>query len=147
MTLAPHTIHAVSGSRKRSRRVGRGHGSGRGTSAGRGTKGQRARTGGRSRTALRPLKRELQKVPKLRGFKSRHEEPQVVALGAIERQCSGGDVVTPLWLKEKGLIHSIETDVKVLSGGTLTKQITLQDCLASKTAVAIIEKVGGKVVF
>ncbi|MEK7623256.1 MAG: 50S ribosomal protein L15 [Patescibacteria group bacterium] len=145
MSLASNTIHSTPGSRKSSRRLGRGHGSGRGTSAGRGTKGQRARTGGRSRTAIRPFKRELQKVPKLSGFKSMYPKPTVVSLATLERICSPGDTVTVAFLREKGAVDTLH-QVKVLSTGELTKSITLKGCLASKGAIAAIAKAGGNVV-
>lgn len=147
MTIAPHTIKAAAGSRRSSRRLGRGHGSGRGTSAGRGTKGQRARAGGRSRTALRPFKRELQKVPKLRGFSSQYPKPTIVTLRTLDRITAPGDVVTPVFLLEKKCVRTIKHGVKVLSTGTLSKKITLQGCLASKGVIAAIEKAGGTVVF
>jgi large subunit ribosomal protein L15 len=147
MTLAPHTIHAGKGSRKGTRRLGRGHGTGRGTSAGRGTKGQRARTGGRSGTALRPLKRELLRVPKLRGFRSMFPRPAVVTLKTLERICVENDTVTPEFLASKGVIRDTKKAVKILSSGVLNKKINLQGCLASKGAIAAIEKTGGSVTF
>lgn len=148
MTLAPHTIAPPHGAKKAVRRLGRGHGTGRGKSAGRGTKGQRARTGGKSRTAVRAFKRELQKIPKSRGFKSFYEKPIVVTLATLERVSAAGDVVNLAYLVKKGLVRPTRSrGVKVLATGMLTKKITLQGCLASKSAVSAIEKAGGKVVF
>lgn len=147
MTLASHTIQADRGARKGTRRLGRGHGSGRGKSAGRGTKGQRARTGGKSRTSLRPLKRLISRVPKLRGFTSLVPKKAVVTLRTLERIAPADAVVTPAFLKERGVIHTIEAGVKVVGNASLTKKITLQGITVSKGALAAIEKAGGSVVF
>ena len=46
MSMTLSSLHADPGSRKKRRRVGRGHGSGRGKTSGKGTKGQKARAGG-----------------------------------------------------------------------------------------------------
>ncbi len=147
MTLAPHTIHAAAGARKGTRRLGRGHGSGRGKSAGRGTKGQRARTGGKSRTSLLPFKRILARVPKLRGFNSRVPKKEVVTLQTLVRVAEEGVVVTPAFLKERGVIHTVEKGVKIVGNGACAKKIQLQGIFASKNAIAAIEKAGGKVLF
>lgn len=145
MALAPHTIHAASGSRRRVRRLGRGHGSGRGTTAGRGTKGQRARTGGRSRTAIRAFKRALQKIPKSRGFTSIYPHAETVTLATLERLCDAGTIVTPTLLQELHAIHRADRGVKIVATGTVTKQLTIQNCAASTSAREAIEKAGGKI--
>lgn len=145
--LAPHTIHSARGAKRSAKRVGRGHGSGRGTMSGRGGKGQRARTGGKSRTHARAFKKVLQKIPKLRGVRSIHEKPGVVTLATLERIASAGDIVTPRYLEDKGVARDSSRGVKILATGLLTKQLTVQGCLASKGAVAAIEKAGGKLVF
>ncbi len=146
MTLAPHTIQSGSGARKKSRRLGRGHGSGRGTTAGRGTKGQRARTGGRSRSAIRAFKKALQKIPKSRGFVSMYPKKETVTLAMLERGCPADAVITPAFLAEHRIV-SAGAGVKIVASGTLTKRLTLQGCPASKGAIAAIEKNGGTVVF
>lgn len=147
MTLSPQTIHAASGSKRRRRRLGRGHGSGRMKSAGRGGKGQRARTGGKSRSAIRAFKKALQKVPKLRGVNSLQVKPAVVSLGTLDRVSKENDIVTPRFLEEKGAVARAKYGVKILGSGTITKKITVQGCAASKDALAAIEAAGGKVVF
>ena|SRR3989338_4305299 len=147
MTLTPHTITPHPRSKRSVRRLGRGHGSGRGKSAGRGTKGQRARTGGKSRTAIRAFKKMLQKIPKLRGDKPKTHHPLIVTLSTLERCTKSGMVVTPFFLKKKGVIGTADHGVKVLATGAITKAITLKGCLASKEAALAIEKSGGKVVF
>ncbi len=94
---------------------------------------------------MRPFKRQLQKVPKLRCFVSQYPKPEVVTLGTLERIVAAGDTVTPQYLKAKHVIDTPAHGVKILATGAITKQITVQGCGASKSARAAIEKVGGSV--
>ncbi len=147
MALTPSTIRPAHGSVKTSKRVGRGAGSGKGTTAARGQKGQRARSGGTRGIARRALKQMVQKVPKLRGFRSMYAKPETVNLSSINSVFSDGDVITPVSLHQKGLIRRAEVKVKVLSKGELTKKVTLKGCLVSKAVLEKVEKAGGKIVF
>ncbi len=147
MKLTLHTIHAGTGSRRKSKRVGRGNASQKGTTAARGTKGQRARSGGRSRTKILGFRQSLLKIPKNRGFKSMYAKPAAVTLFMLNRVAEDGVVITPTYLKEKGIVPATATEVKILATGELKKKITVKDCLASKGAVAAIEKAGGTVTF
>lgn len=147
MTLTPSTIHSAPGAKKTTKRVGRGNGSGKGTTAARGQKGQRARSGGTRGIARRAMKAMIQKVPKLRGFRSMYGKPEVVTLSQLNRLFTDGDVVTPANLKQKGIVDHPENGVKVLATGELTKKITLKGCFASKKVAETVEKLGGKVVF
>mgnify|MGYP001619528889 CR=1 FL=1 len=147
MTMTPATIHAARGARKKSKRVGRGAGSGRGTYSGRGIKGQKARTGGRHKVSFLGLKQSLQKIPKIRGFRSLSAKKETVNLRTLERIAVSGDTVTPAYLKAKGAVHYTDRGVKIVGYGTLTKKLTIEECVASKTALAAIEKAGGTIVF
>jgi len=147
MALSPSTIHPARGSQKTSKRVGRGAGSGKGTTAARGTKGQRARSGGTRGIARRAMKAMIQKVPKLRGFRSMYAKPQTITLTTLNGKFSDGDVVTPIVLHQKGLVRRADLAVKVLGTGELTKKITLKGCVATKSVIEKVEKVGGTVVF
>lgn len=93
------------------------------------------------------LKPSIQKVPKKRGFRSHRAKPVTMTLAMIHRVATDGDVVTPWYLAERGLLAHRDEQVKVVATGLLEKKITLQGCLASKGAVAAIEKAGGKVTF
>ena len=63
-----HELSPVEGSKKKSKRIGRGHGSGWGKTAGKGHKGQKARSGGSIRPGFEGGQMPLQRrVPK-RGF-------------------------------------------------------------------------------
>ena len=145
MSLAPHTLRSTR-TVKGAKRVGRGNSSQKGTTAGRGTKGQKSRTGGRGGLKLKTLRKQILKVPKVRGFKSFKPRAQTVTLKVLEGAVVAKQVVTPAWLVSRGLIRTVAHPVKVVATGTLTKAITLKDCVASKGAMAIIEKAGGTIV-
>jgi large subunit ribosomal protein L15 len=89
------------------KRLGRGLGSGRGKTAGRGTKGQKSRSGHniprRFEGGQMPL---IQRLPKLRGFKSHYEVFQIVKISLVDKSFKPGELVSPKTLKEKGLIES-----------------------------------------
>lgn len=142
-----HKIKPPKGSRKKVKRVGRGNASQKGTTAARGMKGQTARSGGQRGGARLGFRRSLLKVPKLRGFKSLSPKKEIITLSNLEKVCQSGDVVSPVYLKRKGLIKTTANGVKILSTGALTKKIRVQGCLASKSAAEAIEKAGGSLEF
>ena len=131
--------------KKRRKRVGRG--GKRGTYAGRGLKGQRARAGRR----LKPVIRELiKRYPKLRGYRFKPVElkPAIVNLDTLEKKFKSGEIVNPRILLEKKIIRRIKgriPKVKILAKGKLTKALTIEGCLVSKSAEEIIKKAGGTI--
>jgi large subunit ribosomal protein L15 len=140
-----HSLKAAPGSRKSSKRAGRGNSAGRGTTAGRGTKGQGSRSGS-SRNRIfeggqTPL---LQRQPKFGGFKNPNRiEYEVVNVADLEETLSAGkyDVES---LKEHKLV-STGKRVKLLARGEVKKKFDLTVHAASKSATEAIEKAGGKV--
>lgn len=147
MSLTPHSIAPSNGSKQSTKRVGRGNSSQKGTYSGRGGKGQTARSGGRKGNKLRSLKRVAQQAPKLRGFKSQTSKKETVGVGQIARITKAGDLVTPLLLKQKGIIGTLDNGVKIVLSGEISHAVTIKGCVASKTALAAIEKAGGNLVF
>ena len=147
MTSELHKIKAPIGSRRKSKRVGRGNASQKGTTAGRGMKGQTARSGGKSRSAIRAIRDAILKVPKIRGFKSLVAKKEVVTLHTLNKIVSEGDFVNPMYLKRKGVISRPQNGVKILATGKITKKIIIKSCLASKTAIEAIENAGGSLIF
>lgn len=143
MGLSPNTIKAATGSRRTSKRVGRGNSSQKGTYSSRGMKGQRSRSGGKSGTALRGVRASLRKVPKLRGFNSMAKRKETVTLATLERVTKDGDTVTPWSLNKIGVVDKPENGVKIVARGELKKKLTIKNCLASKGALEAIEKAGG----
>lgn len=124
-------------------RKGRGISAGQGKTAGRGTKGQKARTGHRKMPAgfMGGQRAIMQAVPKLKGFKSLHTKAEVVYTDNLS--ALSGDVDN-FKLAEEGYISSPYVKVKVITRGEITSKINLSVQFASKTAVAAIEKAGGK---
>ena len=80
-------------------------------------------------------------IPKARGFKSLRVPAQVVYLDRLNDL--KGDVDN-FALYEAGLIMTPFYTVKVISRGDFSAKITLKTQGASKSAVAAIEKAGGK---
>jgi large subunit ribosomal protein L15 len=141
-----HELKPKSGSKFRKKEVGRGHGSGHGTYSTRGMKGQKARSGSSARPGFEggqtPL---LRRIPKLRGFKSIYEKPQILNLEDLQKNFKDSDKVTKKILEERKLIKSTKSRLKILGGGELTKKLTIEAEAFSKSAKEKIEKKGGTV--
>lgn len=146
MSLGAHKIEPQQGSRRKSKRLGRGNASGKGTYAAKGMKGQRARSGGRSGLQRLGFKQTLQAVPKLPGFRSLRPKAQTVTLGRLNGAFADGETVTPEYLAQKHLVRTAKHPVKIVSKGSLEKKLVISGCAASASAQAAIEKVGGQVV-
>ncbi|MBI4268358.1 50S ribosomal protein L15 [Candidatus Uhrbacteria bacterium] len=142
-----HTLKPFPGSKKRAKRVGRGHGSAHGTTATRGTKGQRARSGGSKGLKLKGMKQMLLRIPKVRGFKSIHPKNAVVNLDAIEKNFSTGETVSKENLLVKKLIAigsgKNGVSIKILGTGELSKKLSFEGVAVSSAAKEKIEKAGG----
>ncbi|OPZ60525.1 MAG: 50S ribosomal protein L15 [Deltaproteobacteria bacterium ADurb.Bin510] len=136
-------LQAAPGSRKNTKRVGRGESSGLGKTSGRGHKGQKARSGGSVRPGFEggqmPLYRRLPKRGFKNFFKTEYEVVNVKDLDVFE----AGTVVDAALLAEKGLIRSAGSLVKLLADGEITKALTIKLDRASKQAIDKISKAGG----
>ncbi len=137
------TLRPAPGSRKPSKRVGRGPGSGHGKTSSRGQKGQRSRSGATLVPGFEggqmPLQRRLPK----RGFKNIFKVYyQVVNVSDLEG-FDAGTVVTPEQLKASGKIKSLRRPVKVLGNGELSKSLTIQADRFSQSAKQKIVAAGG----
>ncbi|MGH0000254.1 50S ribosomal protein L15 [Pseudovibrio ascidiaceicola] len=132
-------------------RVGRGIGSGKGKTGGRGVKGQKSRSG----VAIKgfeggqmPLHRRLPK----RGFTNIFaKDLNIVSLGRVQTAIDAGKLdasatVTVETLVAAGVVRRVLDGVRLLSDGELKTAVTFEIAGASKTAVAAVEKAGGKVV-
>ena len=144
MSLTLHNLAPKHGSRPKSFRIGRGHGSGRGKTAGKGTKGQKARSGGRNKLKLKGLKQMLLSFPKSRGFRSLRAKAAAIPLKRLS-VFANGDAVTMETLREKGLIVRIDRTAKIVGNGPVDKKLTVTGVAASASAKAAIEKAGGSV--
>ena len=142
-----HDLKPDEGSRKRSKRVGRGIAGKGGKTAGRGTKGQRARNTVRVgfEGGQLPLQ---QRLPKLRGFDNPFRvEYQAINLDTITTlvgENPGLTEITPEVLFGKSLIGK-DALVKVLGRGELSVAVTVKAHAFSKSAEAAITAAGGTV--
>ncbi len=143
-------LHDNDGARKSRMRVGRGIGSGKGKTAGSGHKGQKARSG----VAIKgfeggqmPIYRRLPK----RGFNALNSKQfEVVNIGRLQKAIDAGvlDAATPITIEvlvEKGLVGKVTDGVRLLAKGAISAKIDIAVTGASKSAIAAVEKAGGKV--
>jgi len=139
-----NTIKPAEGSKKNTRRVGRGIGSGFGKTAGRGHKGQHSRAGGFHKVGFEggqmPIQRRLPK----RGFKSL-SKPYNATIRTSELNKLDAGKVDLLTLKASNLIPEISLNVKVYLSGAVNKKFTLEGIDFTQGAKTAIEKAGGKV--
>lgn len=140
-----NTLSPAEGSKKKSKRVGRGIGCTLGKTCGRGHKGQHARAGGFHKVGFEggqmPLQRRLPKV----GFRSRSKaysaEVRLHELNGVE--AAEIDIALLISLN---IVPSVTLKVKVIDSGVLEKAVTLKGILATKGARKAIEGLGGKIV-
>jgi large subunit ribosomal protein L15 len=140
-----NTIAPAEGSKKKSKRVGRGIGSTLGKTCGRGHKGQHARSGGFHKVGFEggqmPLQRRLPKV----GFKSRQKalsaEVRLHELNAIQ-----AEEIDLALLISLNIVPAVTRKAKVIDSGALEKAVTLKGILVTKGARKAIEALGGKIV-
>jgi large subunit ribosomal protein L15 len=123
-------------------RVGRGIAAGQGKTAGRGTKGQNARKSGGVRPGFEGGQNPLmQRLPKLRGFRSMTPKAENVYTGQLN-ELSGS--VDNFSLFDAGLISSPYVKVKIVLNGELSKKVSVSVQAASAGAVEVIKKAGGE---
>ncbi len=137
-------IKPAEGSRKKSKRVGRGIGSGHGKTSCKGHKGQKARSGGPKGPGFEggqmPLQRRLPK----RGFKNHFAVTYAIISVEKINNLKDMDVVTPEILVEKGIIKDIKGGLKVLGGGEIKRPVTVKATAFSASAAQKIAAAGGK---
>ena len=137
------------GARKPRKRVARGIGSGSGKTAGRGQKGQKSRSGvavNGFEGGQMPIYRRLPK----RGFKNHFaKEFAIVNLDSIQKALDAGKLnaeeINIEALLKAGLVSKKLDGVRLLARGAITSKINITVNSASKSAVAAVEKAGGKV--
>ena len=138
------------GATKKRMRVGRGIGSGKGKTAGRGVKGQKSRSG----VAIKgfeggqmPLYR---RIPK-RGFRPPNQKTwQVVNLGTLQKaiddkRLDAGKLIDAAAMVAAGLFKNASDGVRLLGKGELKAKIEVKVAGASASAIAAVEKAGGKI--
>jgi large subunit ribosomal protein L15 len=145
MIIGLDNLRPAKGSKHRKKIVGRGVGSGHGRTSTRGSKGQKARSGDGSKKVgfeggQMPI---FRRIPK-KGFNNNqfHKEYEIVNIKSLNR-FEVGTEITPLTLKEKGLIAKLKL-VKILGVGELEKPLTVKVSAFSESALNKIKSAGGK---
>ena len=140
-----HELQYTEGARKERKRIGRGTSSGTGKTAGKGQKGQKARAGGGKKHGFEGGQTPLfRRMPK-RGFSNINaKEYALVNLDQLN-VFEDGTEVTPVVLKEAGIVRAEKSGVKVLGNGELTKKLTVKAAKFSKSAEAAITAKGGSI--
>ena len=139
-----HEITSIAGKHKRRRRIGRGTGSGHGKTCGRGHKGAGSRAGSKSVSLYEggqmPLFRRLPK----RGFNNYKfaKRCEIVNVCQLER-FEDGAIIGVEQLSGAGLIDSVQSRVKILGKGDLTKKLEVTAHKFSKNAEQKIAASGG----
>ncbi len=143
------TLTPAKGSRKNTKRIGRGQGSGHGGTATKGHKGAKARSGHKFKIWFEggqmPLTR---RVPKF-GFTSRNRvEAQAINVetlaALVEKKKITDGVVNPQVLYSVGAISRKNHPVKILGDGDLKVKLDVTAHAFSKSAKTKIEAAGGK---
>jgi large subunit ribosomal protein L15 len=146
-----HSLRPKPGSRRPSKRVGRGGGSGTGKTSGRGHKGAGARSGTRRKPGYEGGQNPIHmRMRKLRGpnrkmsmpFEPFRTRTQPVNVADLEQRFDAGSEVTPDSLRAAGLAKR-RYPVKLLGRGELTKKLTVRVHGFSATAREKIENAGG----
>lgn len=141
-----HELKPNPNSKFRKKEVGRGLGSGHGTYSTRGIKGQKARSGFSMKSGFEGGQTSfLRHLPKLRGFKSIYEKPQVLNLDYLQKNFDSGSKITKKKLEDKKMIKSAKARLKILGDGELTKKFIVEADAFSKSAKEKIEKAGGSI--
>ena len=139
-----NTIQASEGSRKKSKRVGRGIGCTLGKTCGRGHKGQKARSGGFHKVGFEggqmPLQRRLPKI----GFTSR-KSMYSAEVRLSELNSLVAEVIDLKVLIAANIVPAFTKTAKVIKSGEVSKAVTLKGIKVTGGAKESIEAAGGKV--
>ncbi len=136
-------------SNKRRKRVGRGAGSGLGKTSGRGVKGQKSRSGvaiNGFEGGQMPLYRRLPKRGFKNPFKLKIQQINFNIINSIIKKYNlKVDNIKEKDLFDKKIFKKSKGNLKLLNVGNLEKPINIEISYASKKAIEIVQKVGGKV--
>ena len=135
--------------KKARKRVGRGSGSGLGKTAGRGVKGQKSRSGvsiSGFEGGQMPLYRRLPKRGFKNLFKKKIQSISFTKLNEIIKKYSlNPDNITENEIFEKKIFNKSKGRLKLLNKGTIDKSLNLEISYASKNAIDVVKKLGGKI--
>ncbi|MCX7860100.1 MAG: 50S ribosomal protein L15 [Chloroflexus sp.] len=142
-----HDLRPAEGSHRKSKRIGRGHGSGKGKTGGKGMMGQKARSGpGPYRTFEGGQNRLVKRMPFKRGFTNKFRvEYEVVNVGSLADWPVELEV-TPESLLDRRLVRRKKMPVKILGDGELSQPLVIKAHKFSASARQKIEAAGGKAI-
>jgi len=149
-TMKLNDLRDNEGARKKRMTVGRGIGSGKGKTCGRGVKGQKARTGVSIKGFEGGQMPLIRRMPK-RGFKNIFaKEYSEINIGRLQEAIDAGSLdakqpITSESLIKSGLAAKAKDGVRLLGKGALKAKVELTLAGASKSAIAAVEKAGGKI--
>lgn len=138
------------GARSTGVRLGRGIGSGKGKTSGRGHKGFKSRSGSAVKGFEGGQMPIYMRLPK-RGFHNLFaKQHQTLNIGRLQAAIDGGKIeagkpIGEAELVAAGLVRKSRDGVRLLAKGEIGAKIDITVAGASKTAVAAVEKAGGKV--
>ncbi len=140
-----HDLKPAPGSHRKSKRVGRGHGSGKGKTAGKGMGGQKARSGPNPYPHFEGGQNPLvRRMPYKRGFTNIFRvEYTVVNLEKLVDWNLGE--ISPESLRGAGVIKNLKKPIKVLGDGDVSAALQVRVHKVSASARAKIEAAGGSV--
>ncbi len=135
---------------KSRKRVGRGIGSGTGKTCGRGHKGQKSRTGvavNGFEGGQTAIYRRLPKRGFVNLFRVTYQKVNVDTLQKFvdSKKLDAAKLVDKEALYDAGIIKKLSKPVKILGKGSLKASLKLEVDAVSESAIAMIEKAGGKV--
>jgi large subunit ribosomal protein L15 len=137
------SLKPPAGQKHRKKRIGRGMGSGKGKTSTRGHKGARSISGYSMMRGFEggqmPLHRRLPKRGFTNIFKKQYAIVNLRDLEKLE-----GDTFTADSLLARGIINKLGDGLKVLGTGEITRKITVEAHIFSKSAVEKIQKAGGE---
>ncbi len=135
-------INELTTSKNKSKnRVGRGISAGQGKTAGRGTKGYGSRAGSKRKPGFEGGQRQfMQRVPKLRGFRSFKVPTETAFTGDLDNVKG---VIDNFSLYNAGLLKTPYSRVKLIVRGDVTNKATIKLQAASANAILAIQKAGG----
>ena len=139
-----HDLRPAPGSKKKPKRLGRGHGSGHGKTSGKGHKGLLARSGNPNMAGFEggqmPLAR---RVPK-RGFHNPFRVEYSIVNLQVLSALSDVTEITIQMLYDKGIVKKRSRPIKILGVGDLTKPLVVEAHKFSQSALQKIQQAGGQ---
>ncbi|MEO9886307.1 MAG: 50S ribosomal protein L15 [Balneola sp.] len=143
-----HNLKAPAPNNKNRKRVGRGEGSGHGEQSGRGHNGQKSRSGFKRRAWFEGGQMPLQRrIPKFGFTNPNRKETRPLNVQTIGEFIEAGKLDTTITVADlvnAGLAHKNDR-VKLLARGEISVKVEIEVHAASKSAIELIEKAGGKV--